>query len=154
MTDTTPIRKSVEVPLSAEKAFDLFTTRMDTWWPLEQKGVAIGRGLPPSKEIRVEPREGGTVTEMMEGDEEALWGTILTWEPGARFRMTWCPGRSADMPTEVDVTFTELGNGCRVELTHSGFDAYENGGEVKAMYNDGWAHLVQSLFAKAALVPA
>ncbi|MEM6275565.1 MAG: SRPBCC domain-containing protein, partial [Pseudomonadota bacterium] len=107
--------------------------------------------LPPSTEIRVDAREGGRVVEILANEEEALWGEILEWSPGRRFRMTWQPGRSADMPTEVDVTFTPLGNGCRVELVHMGFEAYDNGAEIKAMYDDGWALLVGTLYAQAAL---
>ncbi|MEM8592452.1 MAG: SRPBCC domain-containing protein [Pseudomonadota bacterium] len=150
MTNTAPIRKSVEVPLSSKEAFTLFTEKMDTWWPLDRKGVSVGMGLPPSKEIRVDAREGGKVVEILDTQEEALWGEILEWSPGERFRMTWQPGRAADMPTEVEVTFTPVGNGCRVELVHSGFEAYAQGGEIKAMYSDGWDELVGTLYASAA----
>lgn len=151
MTDSRPIRKSVEVPLSPDEAFTLFTEKMDTWWPLADKGVSVSRGLPPSKRLRVEPREGGQVVEELANGEDAPWGTILTWEPGRRFRMTWQPGKAADMPTEVEVTFAVAGNGCRVDLTHGGFDAYAGVAEVKAMYSDGWEVLVGTLFARAAL---
>ncbi|MEM1374322.1 MAG: SRPBCC domain-containing protein [Pseudomonadota bacterium] len=148
MTD--PIRKSVDVPLSPDDAFTLFTKKIDTWWPLETKGVSVSRGLPASKEIRVEGHEGGKVVEILSTGEEALWGRILEWTPGRSFRMTWQPGRTADLPTEVEVTFTPIGNGCRVELVHSGFDAYENGADIRTMYNDGWGVLVGTLFARAA----
>ena len=145
-----PIKKTVEVPLAPKDAFTLFTEKMDTWWPLETKGVSVSRGLPPSSEIRIEAREGGRVVEILANEEEALWGEILEWAPGERFRMTWCPGRTADMPTEVAVTFVEIGNGTRVELVHSGFEAYAGGAEIKGMYSDGWEMLMATLFARAA----
>lgn len=145
-----PIQKSVDVPLSPADAFELFTTKMDTWWPLDQKGVALGKGLAPSTTIRVDGREGGQVVEIMANDEEAVWGEILEWSPGERFRMTWRPGKAADMPTEVSVTFVPLGNGCRVELTHSGFEAYETGATSRANYADGWEALMGTIYASAA----
>lgn len=148
--NTDPIRKSVEVPLSPLDAFTLWTEKMDSWWPLATKGVCVGRGLPPSTVLRVEPRVGGQVVEELANGEDAVWGEILTWEPGVRFRMTWHPGKAAEMPTEVDVTFTDAVGGTRVDLVHAGFDAYDEGAEVKAMYSDGWEMLVGTLFARAA----
>ena len=147
---TAPIRKSVSVPLSPEAAFTLFTEKMDSWWPLDQKSVSVGKGLPPSRVLRVDPHPGGQVTEVMVNGEEEVWGEILDWVPGARFRMTWRPGRAAATPTEVDVTFSADAIGCRVVLVHSGFDAHANGAELKAMYSDGWEALVRTLFARAA----
>ena len=147
---TAPIRKSVTVPLSPDDAFTLWTQKMDTWWPLDRKSVSLGRGLPPSKILRVTPEVGGQVVEVMTNGEEALWGTILIWEPGARLRMTWVPGRTADQPTEVTITFTADGDGCRVDLVHEGFDAYDNGAELREMYSDGWDELVGTIFARAA----
>lgn len=151
---TTPIRKSVSVPLTPGEAFTLWTEKMDRWWPLDTKGVSVGRGLDPSTVIRVEPRVGGQVVEELANGEDAVWGDILIWEPGQRFRMSWYPGRAADMPTEVEVTFTAENSGTRVDLVHSGFDAYASGAEVKSMYNDGWDVLVGRLFAEAALAHA
>lgn len=145
-----PIRKSVTVPLSPAEAFDLFVTRMDTWWPLAEKSVSAGRDIRPSQTLRVEPGVGGRIVEEMADGTEALWGEILDWEPGARFRMTWVPGRAAEMPTEVDVTFTRVGPDCRVDLTHSGFEAHASGTEARAMYDGGWHLLIGTVYAKAA----
>ena len=35
MTQIEPIQRSVTVPLEPEVAFELFTARMDTWWPVQ-----------------------------------------------------------------------------------------------------------------------
>ena len=147
---TEPIRKSVTVPLSPAEAFDLFLTRMDTWWPLAEKSVSAGRDISPSKTLRVEPGVGGRIVEEMADGEEALWGEFLDWEPSERFRMTWVPGRAAETPTELEVTFTPVGPDCRVDLTHSGFDAYASGTEARAMYDGGWHLLIGTIFARAA----
>ncbi|MEM6727829.1 MAG: SRPBCC domain-containing protein [Pseudomonadota bacterium] len=156
MTDPAPVKKTVEVPLSCEEAFTLFTEKMETWWPLSSHGVGTDRGLPPSKGIRVQAGEGGQVTEMLGNGDETPWGTILTWEPGARFRMSWCPGLPEEQTSEVDVTFTQIGNGCRVDLTHTGFGVYSAPAKAAANYEKGWGMLLGTLYARAAkaLVPA
>ena len=86
MTLSDPIRKSVEVPLSPNDAFDLFTEKMGTWWPLDDKSVSA----------------------------------VL------------------------------VGNGCRVDLIHSGFERYDNGSAVKAGYDQGWGAILGTLYARAA----
>lgn len=156
MSITDPIRKSVQVPLSPADAFTLFTEKMDTWWPLASHGVGAQDGQKPSTEVRVDQHAGGKVVEIMENKEEALWGEILEWAPGERFRMTWCPGRSPEHPTEVEVTFLPVGNGTRVELVHSGFDTHASWTAAHANYDQGWGVLLGKLFKGAAqrLVPA
>ena len=36
-----PIRASVTVDCAQERAFRVFTDRMDTWWPLEVHSIAV-----------------------------------------------------------------------------------------------------------------
>ena len=38
-TETDAIRKTVTVPLPVEKAFNLFTAGIDTWWPFESHSI-------------------------------------------------------------------------------------------------------------------
>lgn len=146
---TYPIRKSVDVPLSPDAAFELFTTRMDVWWPLESHGVGADNGAP-SKEIRVDTEAGGTVREILPSGEEAPWGTILEYEPGATFRMTWHPGKPAEDATEIVVTFMGVGNGCRVELTHGRWEARADAADAVNSYAQGWDFLLGVRFAGAA----
>ncbi|MEO0676265.1 MAG: SRPBCC domain-containing protein [Pseudomonadota bacterium] len=146
---TAPIKKSVDVPLRPAEAFDLFTARMDTWWPLDTHGVGADNGAP-SKDIRFDAEEGGAVTEILPGGREARWGTVTEYTQGSSFAMTWHPGRDEAEATHVSVTFLPLGNGCRVELVHCGFEARADGTKASTMYAQGWDHLIGTLFARAA----
>jgi len=49
-----PVRKSVFVATSPEKAFAVFMDRMGSWWP---KSHSVGSS--PQKGVKVEPRAGG-----------------------------------------------------------------------------------------------
>src|SRR5262245_9243115 len=65
-----PVRKSVTVNASAERAFRIFTEEMDTWWPRTHH---IGK-VPMRKQL-IEPRAGGRCySEQIDGTE-CPWGT-------------------------------------------------------------------------------
>ena len=52
-----PVRKTRVVPLDPDEAFDLFTTRMGTWWPLLTHSIAETQATG----VRFEQRIGGRV---------------------------------------------------------------------------------------------
>ena len=37
-----PIEKTLVVPLTPDRAFDLFTNRMASWWPLDKHSLSAG----------------------------------------------------------------------------------------------------------------
>ena len=96
----------------------------------------------------MEPRLGGAVIEIAADGARHVWGEVLEWAPGAALRMTWHPGKMAEQGTQVRVTFAPDGDGCRVELTHSGWEALEDGAKMRAGYNSGWDGVLER-FQKA-----
>src|SRR5206468_938390 len=82
MTTTTmdslevPVRKSITVKASPERAFAVFTEQIDTWWP---RSHHIGKS--PMKKILIEGHPGGRCyTEQVDGTD-CPWGQVLVWEP-------------------------------------------------------------------------
>ena len=75
-----PIRRSVVVTCSPTKAFEVFTAKMDGWWPIRVHSRAADRGDGSVKAERVvlEPWVGGRLFEVMSDGSEGSWGTILT----------------------------------------------------------------------------
>ena len=131
-TATLAVRKVVRVELPLERAFELFTARVGSWWPtpthsIHQADVA---------EIVWEAREGGRLYEVSTSGEEGDWADVVAWEPPTRVVLGWRvnPGRPR---TEVEITFTPEGDGTRVELEHRGWppgaadDGYDG-------YDKGW----------------
>lgn len=145
-----PIRKTLEVRATPEKAFRVFTAGIDRWWP---KTHTIGKH--PLKQAVIEPRVGGRWYGVdVEGGED-VWGEVLAWEPPGRLLLAWrINGEWACDPsvhTEVEVIFTDLGDGgCRVDFEHRDLINLGKGAETAAAGMDsGWGGILE-MFKTAA----
>ena len=152
MSDPTPIRSSVSVLTTPERAFRRFTEEMGTWWPVathsraamefEDDDVTVDR-------IEFQPRAGGSVLEHLSDGRVVPWAEVLVWEPPHRFVMAWKPHDRPVPPTEVEVTFTVQGSGTLVELEHRGWELLADDVEApRAGYADGWITTLER-FARA-----
>ncbi|MGZ8782071.1 MAG: SRPBCC domain-containing protein [Gaiellaceae bacterium] len=121
------IRKTVLVDFAPPEAFDLFTTKIASWWPVRTHSYG-GDGV---KNLILESRVGGRLYEITDEGEQD-WGTVLAWEPPGRLVLDWQIGTAAG--TEVEVTFTPEGPGSRVVLEHRGFEALD----PRDRYESGW----------------
>jgi uncharacterized protein YndB with AHSA1/START domain len=149
----TPVRKSVTVRASAERAFEVFTVGFDRWWP---RSHHIGQ--IPMKRTILEGHVGGRCySEQMDGSE-CDWGEITAWEPPRRFVMAWKINvewkYEPDLAksSEVEVRFTPLADGStRVDLEHRNFERLGAGWEsMRNMVNSegGWTSLLQMFAAE------
>ena len=139
--------KSVVVDCSPEHAFEVFTKRLDTWWPFETHRP--GEGLPVSATF--EPRVGGSVYHTTADGEQVEWASVLAWEPPSRFVVDWHVTPS-NPSTELEVRFLREGDGTRVELEHRGWERYgDEAAETYSSYNSGWDTVLKP-FVEAATV--
>ena len=143
-----PIVKAVRVSLAPKAAFDLFTHRMDEWWPMDRHSVSANNGQP-ARSLALDGRVGGALSEVAHDGATHIWGHVLEWDPGKTFVLTWHPGHGEDQKTTVRVTFAPDGEGTRVELTHSGWEALDDGASRRTGYDSGWVGVLD-LFAKKA----
>lgn len=147
-----PVRTEIIVPLSPAEAFDLFTDGLDTWWV---RGHHIG-DAPLSRAV-LEARPGGRWYEIGDDGSECDWGRVLVWEPPARVVLAWQIDAEwkydPRLVTEVEVAFTDLGNGTtRVNLEHRNMDRF--GASAQKMQQtfggaNAWSGLLKA-FADAA----
>ena len=147
-----PVRKTVTVEVPRQRAFDVFTQKIGTWW---KPGYSIGAA--PFVDVLLEPREGGRWYEVDAEGNECPWGRVMVWEPPTRVVLAWqITDRFAYDPgleTEVEVRFVEEGpTTTRVDLEHRNLDRY--GGAAAPMREafdgpDGWLGLLE-LFSRAA----
>jgi hypothetical protein len=145
-----PVRKSIVVQATAEKAFDVFTAGIDRWWP---KSHGIGTG--PVIESVIEPFVGGRWYSRHADGVEAVVGHVLVWEPAQRFVCSWeinAEWKSDPrkvFASEVEVRFVPEGSSMtRVELEHRNFERMPAPGGEK-MRDDvgrGWPKIMD-LFA-------
>ncbi len=130
-----PVRKAVIVHRTVEDAFHVFTEQVAIWWPLDTYSV----GEHSSDTCEIEGRVGGRFYERLNDGTEVLWGEILQWNPPNHLAFTWHPGREPDSAQTVEVTFTSIDEGTRVELTHSGWEKLgARALETRDSYDSGW----------------
>ncbi|HTN63595.1 MAG TPA: SRPBCC family protein [Devosia sp.] len=134
-----PITKSVRVRTTPERAFAIFTTNVLKWWP---PTYTIGNS--PMKEVVMEPHVGGRWFEIGEDDSQCQWGDVLVWNPPQRLVLAWRIGMdwqfNAALLTEVEVTFTAVGDGeTEVRIVHRKFENYGAEAEKAAQIFDGWS---------------
>jgi uncharacterized protein YndB with AHSA1/START domain len=145
------VRKTVTVTAPPARAFQIFTTAFDAWWP---KTHSIGSS--PIKHVMLEPRVQGRWYEIGDDGSETNWGEVLAWDPPTRVLLGWRIKDwkfDPDVLTEVEVVFTALVDGStRVDLEHRHLERLGESGERSRMNFDspnGWGGLLQ-LFKGAA----
>jgi uncharacterized protein YndB with AHSA1/START domain len=144
-TTWTPIRKHVTVEAPQERAFDVFTRRMGSWWNPDHR-----LGDQPLADVVVEPREGGRWYEVGTDGAECQWGRVLAWEPHGRVLLAWqLNGQwdyDPDFVTELEIRFVAEGpTSTRVELEHRDLERF--GADAAAVRDsldspNGWAGLL------------
>ena len=146
------ITKSVVVNVSQQRAFDVFTTGIDSWWPR-----AHHLGATPLKESVIEPREGGGWYGICEDGTKDHAGHVIKWDPPNSVILAWqITGEwrfDPDFVTEVEVHFiAETPDRTRVELEHRNLDRFgvHQPQMIETFTSDGgWTGLLQ-MFAAAA----
>jgi uncharacterized protein YndB with AHSA1/START domain len=127
-TDETTVRTSINVATTPERAFEVFTAGMNTWWTRAhhvQSGALA--------DIGVEPFVGGRLWEENDAGQTCTWGRVLTWDPPRAFAFSWLIGPDWGVPSpdatgsRVVVTFTPTPEGTRVDLVHDKLDAHGEG---------------------------
>lgn len=150
---TTPVRKSVTVNASVERAFRVFTADFDSWWPRTHH---IGKS--PATRTIIEGKAGGRCYTQQEDGTDADWGRVLVWEPPRRLVFAWqiTPewGYQPDLAqsSEVEVRFTPTPDGStRVDLEHRHLERHGAGAaSMRAAVDSegGWNGLVQLYAAR------
>jgi uncharacterized protein YndB with AHSA1/START domain len=140
-TQLEPVANAVTVDAPLERAFEVFTGDVKSWWSLDRYSVASDEdeaGVVAVDSI-IEPREGGRWYEVRSDGSEAEWGEVLVFDAPHRLVATWHPGRTADQATEIEVHFTPDGDATRVELTHRGWERLgERATASREGYAGGW----------------
>jgi uncharacterized protein YndB with AHSA1/START domain len=151
MISPAPVRKTIQVKASQERAFEVFTAGMGRWWV---KGHSINTS--PQQDVIVEPREGGRWYERGKDGSECQWGHVIEWDPPRRLLLAWQIGADwrfdPALVTELEVRFTPEGpNATRVDLEHRNLDRFgEKAAETRASLDGagGWTGLLKA-FAEA-----
>ena len=148
-----PVRKTVVVQASAHEAFEVFTARINRWWP---RTHSIGSA--PVSETVIEPFVGGRWYANCEDGTQTVIGRVLIWQPGERFVVSWeisadwKPDPRPAFTSEVEVRFVpDSAVRTRVELEHRNFERMgaAAGETMRKNVDGGWPTLLE-LFAQEA----
>jgi uncharacterized protein YndB with AHSA1/START domain len=127
----TSVRTSIVVDVPAERAFEVFTQEMPSWWHPDHH-ILEGE----LAEMVFEPRVGGHIYDRGVDGSECRWATVLAYDPPARLVFSWNISldwkleTDRDKTSEVEVTFTPEGaDRTRVELEHRHLDRHGSGWE-------------------------
>lgn len=130
--------KTVVVPASPERAFEVFTAEMTAWWPLATHSI----GMDQATEVRFEGAVGGRIVEYGEGGQLGYWGTVSNWDPPQTVSFSWHPGTDPKQAGHVTVRFRPVEGGTEVELTHTGWERRPDGAESRKSYVTGWDYVL------------
>jgi uncharacterized protein YciI len=140
-----PIRRQVLVEAGPELAFEVFTAEIGSWWPVGTGHSVYGEGSGVAF-------RSGQLVETGAGGGEAVWGTVLDWDPPRGFRMSWHPGSDPEKASEVEVSFWPVDEGRTiVTVEHRNWERRPDPLAARDEYRQGWPRVVQ---AYGAAVPA
>jgi uncharacterized protein YndB with AHSA1/START domain len=109
--------RSVEVPVTPDEAFRVFTEEIDDWY---ERGPHSWNDPERAVGIRF---AGGRLLEEYEDGEPYELGRVTVWEPARRLAFAY---RNVQLPvdlrTEVEVRFEPVAGGTRVTLEHRGLE--------------------------------
>jgi uncharacterized protein YndB with AHSA1/START domain len=142
-TTETSVTETITVEAPVERAFDVFTRDIASWWPKEHHILQA-----PLAGMVFEPRAGGHIIDRGADGSENRWARVLAYEPPHRIVFSWDISLQWQIETdlartsEVEVRFVAEGEGhTRVELEHRHIDRHGEGWEQMRSAvgsNDGW----------------
>ncbi|WP_432842981.1 SRPBCC family protein [Dactylosporangium sp. CA-092794] len=150
------VRREVVVGAGRERAFEIFTADMTSWWPGSHH-----IGDAPIERVIIEPRSGGRWYTVHQDGSETCTGVVAVWDPPARLVVTWQIGADwkyhDDLVTTVDVRFEEVAPGrTRVRLEHRDLAAFgADAAKMRETFEQpgAWTGILET-FARVAGQPA
>jgi uncharacterized protein YndB with AHSA1/START domain len=130
-TQAAAVRSSIVVDAPIERAFNVFTEEIGSWWPPEHHILQAELA-----EMVFEPREGGHVYDRSVDGSECRWARVLAYEPPDRVLISWDINlqwqieADPNKTSEVEVRFfPEAPHRTRVELEHRHIERHGEGWE-------------------------
>ena len=142
-TEVAAVEKLVVVEVPIERAFDVFTQEIGTWWPAEHHILQAELA-----EMVFEPWVGGNVYDRGADGSECRWARVLAYEPPTRLVFSWDIDLQWQLESdpaktsEVEVRFVaETPTRTRVVLEHRNLERHGDGwGAMRDAVDspDGW----------------
>ena len=128
---TAPIKHSIVVEASIERAFKVFTEDFGSFKPPEHNLLAV-----PIAETVFEPRVGGSIYDRGIDGSECRWGRVLAFDPPNRVLLSWDISPRWQIETDPSKTsewevrfIAETPSRTRLELEHRHLERHGEGWE-------------------------
>ncbi len=145
----TDVRVAITVEAPIERAFEVFTKRVDTWWPR-----MYHLGQAERVDLLIEPHTGGRWYERGADGKEAEWGKVVVWEPPHHLALAWqisvrySTETDPECASRVDIRFAaESPTRTTVTVVHSQLDRHGEGWQSLregAANEGGWPGILKS----------
>lgn len=136
------IVKELEVQASQETCFQVFTEKIDLWWP---RDYHVGKTAPT--EFILEPGPDGRWYSRHEDGSEITIGHVLTWKPYDLLILNWQLGGDfqfhPEILTQVELQFIPLTKGSTlVKFAHRNLNRLSGGDKNILDMNTGWGYIM------------
>lgn len=133
------LQKKISLDCAPIVAFEVFTSDMSKWWPMETHSISAGNKTLPASLI-IERTEGGRIVEIDSNGKAHPWGHFQVYQAPFRVVIAWHVDEPADHSTYIEVVFGMETNGTTsIVLTHSGWDVFGDAAHQKRSdYDTGW----------------
>ena len=128
---STSVQTSIVVDAPIDRAFDVFTDGIGSWWPPDQHLLEA-----PLAGMVFEPRVGGHIYDRGTDGSECRWARVLAYEPPSRvvfswdISLEWKIETDPERTSEVEIRFIPEGDDqTRLELEHRNLDRHGPGWE-------------------------
>jgi uncharacterized protein YndB with AHSA1/START domain len=136
---STAVTRSITVEAPIERAFDVFTNGIGTWWNPDHHLMEV-------EEMVFDPFVGGNIIDRGHDGTEHRWSRVLAYEPPDRVIFSWDISLEWQLETdlsktsEVEVTFSADGpERTHVTLEHRHLDRHGEGFEsMRTAVDSGW----------------
>lgn len=142
-TDTASTSVSVEAVVDApiERAFEVFTIGIGSWWDAEKHILRA-----PLARMEFQPWFGGRIIDHGTDGSTCAWSRVLAYDPPQRVVFSWDITTSWEIESdpakasEVEITFESVeAERTRVVLTHRHLDRHGDGWEgMRDAVSSGW----------------
>ncbi|HVM31694.1 MAG TPA: SRPBCC family protein [bacterium] len=138
------IKKELVVKASQKTAFEIFTQKMDLWWP---RSHHIG-GDKKMTAMILEPKPGGRWYSAHEDQSQCDCGHVLHWEPNSRLVLNWQINDEfkfdPQLRTEVEILFIPQGpETTLVKFEHRDLERMGETGRHVAGMDQGWGLILE-----------
>jgi uncharacterized protein YndB with AHSA1/START domain len=134
-----PLKMSFDVACSADHAFRVWTSEIDTWWPPDH--TVSGQ---VDLKIVLESGVGGRIYERTSEGVEHDWGEVTVWNPPRQLVYLWYLRQDRADATEVEIHFVaQSATATRIEIEHRGWERLGAASEERRAQNrGGWQSLL------------